>query len=1082
MNSKKRYIPLVIIGAIILSLLAVLPVFSATGRVNFYNVDSPTDAQVWAKQDGSLGIEITDPDLNVPIKYVINTLQSDTAFRGTTAITAGSADFTMTAADAVAATALAAALFKDDTILVGTSGTVRKITSSTATSTMVNITVNEPFEGTLSTQRVYEVIEPTLSYDNCPTCAAMEQIELAANVTFFALNSAPINDSGVGLSATDRGEGSFDTSVNTSDVRLLDSSGALATQALVTVNRENGLSNISPATSSPVFLYAMYWGSAQNQTGDAVTVRSNADSDGFTINLTETGSNTGVFRGELATVGESFDNGDPRDSDAAADPPELKVGSSDTISVIYRDASPRGTRRATISVETTDPTFSDLSPADGASTKLTIVEVGANITDASSGVDASTITIIFARDNGDGTLFESEYQTIEGNAAADIDSIDGGYSVTARKVFSVDQGSDATIYWWVMATDKASNVGVTDHEPELTLADDSKSDDPCEPDDFPDDLEVSGVDVDATGTIAGCQPFSVNIDFSRPNFEGAITGVWWDPALTTTDKSEDSPSKAKNTSIRVDFSEALDGTTIQALDFEVDGSVPLAARHFSGRKQSVFLSVPSLDPNDRPKIELVGEVSDVAGNTAKKDAAEDDFEIPAATDGIGPSLTVTLIGTAGGTRPVTDEEILIGIVANEDISTPVVTISRVKDSDAKDLDLEDVESTLDIDESAIDEGLAAFEVGASPTVRLKAARTYEATFTADNPGLYNVYVTATDSTAGSEGVKGINTGPVDLTSKTTALLFEVDHAVASLVVNPDPEADEDDLDVFETDNADTFVTLDFSGEGSEYADADDLTATTAEANLDSYKQITILEAVLTAPDGTETDITGSLAANSDGNKFLYKAFDLALGEHTVKVRAADQAGNEDETDQEGTINVIAREPYSLELNPGWNLVSIPGEAEDSDINAVMGSHPASTVLTYDPTVPGAWLTAVRTANNGAFEGTLMSMTSARAYWILTDSFEALAVDIPRLNPGAPKPPPTINIVKGWNFVPVQDVSEAREDVSADDYLGSAGLEITRVYSFDTIGNRWVGLDIETEDLEIGKGYWVFANKEGTLAP
>ena len=33
---------------------------------------------------------------------------------------------------------------------------------------------------------------------------------------------------------------------------------------------------------------------------------------------------------------------------------------------------------------------------------------------------------------------------------------------------------------------------------------------------------------------------------------------------------------------------------------------------------------------------------------------------------------------------------------------------------------------------------------------------------------------------------------------------------------------------------------------------------------------------------------------------------------------------------------------------------------DSDINAVISAdHPAMTVLTYDPSVPGGWLTALR---------------------------------------------------------------------------------------------------------------------------
>ena len=71
------------------------------------------------------------------------------------------------------------------------------------------------------------------------------------------------------------------------------------------------------------------------------------------------------------------------------------------------------------------------------------------------------------------------------------------------------------------------------------------------------------------------------------------------------------PNRApgKNTSIRVDFNESLDGSTIQVTDFKADDVTPLSVEWFSGRSHSVFLNVPAMAPNARPKIELVGEVT-----------------------------------------------------------------------------------------------------------------------------------------------------------------------------------------------------------------------------------------------------------------------------------------------------------------------------------------------------------------------------------------------------------------------------------------------------------------------------------------
>ena len=279
----------------------------------------------------------------------------------------------------------------------------------------------------------------------------------------------------------------------------------------------------------------------------------------------------------------------------------------------------------------------------------------------------------------------------------------------------------------------------------------------------------------------------------------------------------------------------------------------------------------------------------------------------------------------------------------------------------------------------------------------------------------------------------------------------------------------------ETDNPSPFITLDYSGEGEEYAVSDG----EVTEDLDSHGKVTIMSATFNGEDITDALVT------SDMVKYLYKASDLGSGEYKVEVTAKDEAGNELES--EGMVEIAERKPYSVALAPGWNLVSIPGEPADGDINSVIpADHPARSVLSYDPSIPGAWLTATR--SNGAFEGTLTEITSGRAYWIHTTSFESIKVDIPRLDAGSPVAPPTINIVKGWNMVPVQDVDEDREDVSAKSYF--SGLDVSRVYWFDTVGNTWTSIDVGSVDdddnatdmLQVGKGYWVFTTEEGTLAP
>ena len=70
MKSKRRFIPLVFLGAIILSLLVIVPAFSASGTVRFYDVNDDKDEdQEWTRQGGMVHIEVKDSDLDVVAKF-----------------------------------------------------------------------------------------------------------------------------------------------------------------------------------------------------------------------------------------------------------------------------------------------------------------------------------------------------------------------------------------------------------------------------------------------------------------------------------------------------------------------------------------------------------------------------------------------------------------------------------------------------------------------------------------------------------------------------------------------------------------------------------------------------------------------------------------------------------------------------------------------------------------------------------------------------------------------------------------------------------------------------------------------------
>ena len=68
MKSKRRFIPLVFLGAIILSLLVIVPAFSASGTVRFYDVNDEDEDQEWTRQGGMVHIEVKDSDLDVEVE------------------------------------------------------------------------------------------------------------------------------------------------------------------------------------------------------------------------------------------------------------------------------------------------------------------------------------------------------------------------------------------------------------------------------------------------------------------------------------------------------------------------------------------------------------------------------------------------------------------------------------------------------------------------------------------------------------------------------------------------------------------------------------------------------------------------------------------------------------------------------------------------------------------------------------------------------------------------------------------------------------------------------------------------------
>ena len=226
------------------------------------------------------------------------------------------------------------------------------------------------------------------------------------------------------------------------------------------------------------------------------------------------------------------------------------------------------------------------------------------------------------------------------------------------------------------------------------------------------------------------------------------------------------------------------------------------------------------------------------------------------------------------------------------------------------------------------------------------------------------------------------------------------------------------------------------------------------------------------------------------NRFVYWPDTLSQGDHEVEVQASDAAGNEVAFDYE--FEVVERGDFVIELQAGWNAISVPASPIDTAIGSVFTDAAITTVIGWDTQ---GWRIAVR--RDGVWEsnqqyGALNDVQSKYGYWVKSDKFVnqpvALQGPIGR-DAGSPGTPIGIDTLPGWNFVGVIDQDGDQTEghfgiglksgdvpVKAGEYLGS---NYVRAYTWDPTFSRFENL-AKDDSIEIGAGVWVYY--EGGIAP
>ena len=168
------------------------------------------------------------------------------------------------------------------------------------------------------------------------------------------------------------------------------------------------------------------------------------------------------------------------------------------------------------------------------------------------------------------------------------------------------------------------------------------------------------------------QDYTFNVDGEDAEIMRVYTGDWFDPVgeKVMGDRrlavEKYLPGDSDNTSVRVVFNERIDGTTVSADDFSVDGAAPTDAQ-WSGTGetgdgddtligQSVFLTVPAMAADAKPVVNIVGSVSDVAGNSTNSGTKT-------ADDGIAPTTTLSV------DKALSDKKVTVTVESDERIRT-----------------------------------------------------------------------------------------------------------------------------------------------------------------------------------------------------------------------------------------------------------------------------------------------------------------------------------------------------------------------------------------------------------------------------
>lgn len=600
----------------------------------------------------------------------------------------------------------------------------------------------------------------------------------------------------------------------------------------------------------------------------------------------------------------------------------------------------------------------------------------------------------------------------------------GGYDASLSPTTALTEGAKT---WFIAVKDRVNNVPMLD------------------------DSSTGSVDEGALGSAphgaaTATEPFQFTVDTSGPTASSSATGYYlkYPGVLTGTPEVETGDNRNY---VRFVFDlgtggAPIDPATVAVTDFTVGGAVPISAlvnavaQGSNAIGSTIYLEVAEQATNAKPSVVLTGSIADKAGNARTSGTK-------AATDNLSPVLTVT------PDLSYSEKTTVVTITSSETLGIPPALITR---------------PTVPT---------CASVTGTSQTVVSTALTTWTATFTNTAAAASKQWVVATGTDAGGNATIFGDSCIAAAASTTDVVIFQVDDA-PPVQRYPAAAGTATEGDVWIVVRYDEF----------EYTGDTEKAVTVKSATLNAVDVMSEIF-IGTTTTAIDTGDTANLPAVGETHATVTLAKSLAVGVHKFVIVVQDKALNASTTFTH-TLTVSAKAKISVVLNPGVNLVSIPGTpvGDGGNLNTLLTGLPVTSVVTYDRAldVSGSnpWLTSTKDAETGLFTGDITSLEPGKAYFITATARTTAKV---LLETPSMVLPPTTQVKAGWNAIGYWSISGAT-GVDLDLYLGS--IKWTVAYTYDpTPGTGWtVERATTAADTRAanGVGWLIYVTADGTLTP